>query len=107
MDGNKLERLDGKFVFNLSANNKHEIVFKNTNYGSGADSFVIDVVEIKSGGVEYTADGKSTYLCKFVPEKSGVFTFLLQMHLSVIFLQENTAHWKAIVLLVQSRHQAQ
>ncbi len=77
LDGNKLERLDGKFVFNLSANNKHEIVFKNTNYGSGADSFVIDVVEIKSGGVEYTADGKSTYVCKFVPEKSGVFTFFV------------------------------
>ena len=75
LDGNKLDKQNGKYILNLTANNKHVITFKNTNYGSGSDAFLIDAVEMENNSTTYTVAGNGNYLSKFVPNKKGVYTF--------------------------------
>lgn len=75
LDGNKLDKQNGKYILNLTSNNKHVITFKNTNYGSGSDAFLIDAVEMENNSTTYTVAGNGNYLCKFVPNKKGVYTF--------------------------------
>lgn len=75
LDGNKLDKQNGKYILNLTSNNKHVITFKNTNYGSGSDAFLIDAVEMENNSTTYTVVGNGNYVCKFVPNKKGVYTF--------------------------------
>lgn len=75
LDGNKLDKQNGKYILNLTSNNKHVITFKNTNYGSGSDAFLIDAVEMENNSTTYTVAGNGNYVCKFVPNKKGVYTF--------------------------------
>lgn len=72
------------------------ITFKNTNYGSGSDAFLIDAVEMENNSTTYTVAVNGNYLCKFVPNKKGVYTFLQQILSSSIYSHESMEILKAI-----------